>query len=105
MRCELRDFDASSEIDIYVFSQRQAEYLRSRLGGTLHHHSGVVDDRPRSLHSEGPMSSAEKMKVMRLRLKMQAAGVTDARRLPEAAHLPDRIVVLANATFTRKGTA
>jgi hypothetical protein len=31
LRCELRDFDLGTEIHLYVFSQRQAEYLHRRV--------------------------------------------------------------------------
>jgi hypothetical protein len=102
MRCELRDFDASSEIDIYVFSRRQAEYLHRRLGGVLHHHQGVVADCPRSIDAGGAMTGGERMAVMRWRLKMEKAGVSDVRKLPGAEALSTRMCSLINVTAKRK---
>jgi hypothetical protein len=103
LRCELRDFESGSDIHLYVYSQRQAEYLKGRVGGRLVHHPDIVVDRQHgNTLGDGPMTGAERIKVMRLVLKMQEAGVRDARKLKEGRDLSDRLVSLANASFAKK---
>lgn len=87
---------------IYVFSRKQAEYLRSRLYGTIEKVSGIVIDKPvRCTHEDGPMSEKERSKAMYWRTKMRTAGVVDVRLLPKADKLSDREIRLVNATYRR----
>jgi hypothetical protein len=103
MRCELRDYHASSPIDIYVFSDRQARYLERRIGGTLVHHPGIVMEKvdPRQ-YGDAPTTGAERMKALRIRLKMDEQKVTDARHLKIEPPLTEREIHLANASYARQ---
>jgi hypothetical protein len=105
MRTILRDYNSAVPITVYVFSRKQADYLQSRLGGTVQRVSGVViDQQPRSLHPDGPMSGAERNKVKSWREKMTKANVSDVRHLPltkPRAKLSARMIELINATARR----
>lgn len=103
MRCVLRDFSSAEPVVIYVFSRKQAEYLKGRLGGTIEKVAGIVIDKPvRCIHEDGPMSEKERSKALYWRAKMRRAGVSDVRLLPKAAQkLTDREIGLVNATFGR----
>jgi hypothetical protein len=48
------------------------------------------------------MTPAEKMKTMRLVLKMQAQGVSDAAKLPEGPTFTARQIDLASQSYKRK---
>jgi hypothetical protein len=99
----LRDFDSASLIDLYVFSERQATYLHSRIGGQMIHHPDVVTDQPSTRQfSDEPMNAAEKMRIMRLRLKMQEQRVSDAAKLAIYPPLTEREIQLANASYARQ---
>ena len=105
MPCVLRDFSSAEPVVIYVFSRKQAEYLKSRLGGIIQKVPGIVIDTPmRCIHEDGPMTEKERSKAMYWRRKMQTAGVSDVRLLPKAHKLSDREIGLVNATFTRMTT-
>ena len=99
MRGVLRDFSSAEPAVVYVFSRRQAEYLKDRLGGTVEKVAGIVEDRPvRCTHEGGAMTQAERQKVRYWRGKMLKAGVSDVRLLPKAAKLSEREVALVNNT-------
>ncbi|AWN42651.1 hypothetical protein DK389_21750 [Methylobacterium durans] len=103
MRCVLRDFSSAEPAVIYVFSRKQAEYLKGRLGGTVEKVPGVIEDKPvRCIDEAGAMTDAERSKVKYWRGKMTKAGVTDVRLLPNATRkLNEREIRLVNATFER----
>ncbi|KQP59076.1 hypothetical protein ASF41_22985 [Methylobacterium sp. Leaf111] len=102
MRCILRDFSSAEPVVVYVFSRKQAEYLRSRLGGKIEKVAGIVVDKPvRCTHEGGAMTPAERKKVQYWREKMGKAGVCDVRLLPKITKLTEREVELVNATFER----
>lgn len=109
MRSNLRDFDSAAPVVIYVFSRKQAEYLKQRLGGELRHVSGiVVDEQPRSFDPDGPMTASERNKVKHWRDKVLAAGVSDVRDLPASkplGKLSEREIRLINGTASRMGAA
>ena len=103
MRCVLRDFSSAEPVVIYVFSRKQAEYLRSRLSGTIEKVPGIVIDKPvRCTHEDGPMTEKERSKALYWRDKMRKAGVCDVRLLPKATKLTDREIRLVNATFGKQ---
>lgn len=100
MRGVLRDFSSAEPAVVYVFSRRQAEYLKRRLGSTIEEVPSVIEDRPiRCTHEDGAMTDAERQKVRYWRGKMKKAGVGDVRLLSKAYKLSEREVVLLNATF------
>ncbi|KAB1068936.1 hypothetical protein [Methylobacterium soli] len=103
MRCVLRDFSSAEPAVVYVFSRKQAEYLKGRLGGTIEKVPGVVEDKPvRCIDEEGAMTDAERSLAKYWREKMLKAGVTDVRLLPKAAQkLDERKIRLVNATFEK----
>lgn len=99
MRCVLRDFSSAAPSVACVFSRRQAEYLKKRLGGTVEKVPGIIEDRPiRCAHEEGAMSAIERQKMRYWRGKMQEAGVCDVRLLPASKRLTASEVELINAT-------
>ena len=105
MRCVLRDFSSAEPVVIYVFSRKQAEYLRVRLGGKIEKVAGIVIDKPvRCTHEGGAMTPAERKKVQFWREKMDAAGVTDVSVLPKAKKLSEREIELVNTSFKRLKT-
>ena len=102
MRCILRDFSSAEPVVIYVFSRKQAEYLRSRLGGTIEKAPGIVIDKPvRCIDEDGAMTEKERSKAMYWRAKMRAANVADVRLLPKADKLSEREIRLVNATYRK----
>lgn len=104
MRGVLRDFSSAEQAVVYVFSRRQAEYLKERLGGTVEKVPGIIEDRPiRCTHEGGAMTEAERQKVRYWRGKMLKASVSDVRLLPKATKLSEREVALVNATFVKVG--
>jgi hypothetical protein len=106
MRSILRDFGSAVPVVVYVFSRKQAEYLQTRLGGTIHKAQGVIVDEPiRCIDQDGAMTPKERQKVKFWRDKMVAAGVTDVQDLPKASKLSEREIRLINATFARRGEA
>jgi hypothetical protein len=102
MRCILRDFTSAEPVVIYVFSRRQAEYLKERLGGRVEKVSGIITDKPsRCIDEEGAMTDAERQKVRYWRAKMAKAGVQNVCLLPKSGKLSDRMIRLVNATFEK----
>lgn len=99
MRCVLRDFSSAEPAIIYVFSRRQAEYLKGRLGGTIEKVPGIIEDRPaRCTHEGGAMTEAERSKAAYWRRKMLKAGIADVRLLPASKKLTAREIELINIT-------
>ncbi len=105
MRSILRDFDSAVPVVVYVFSKQQAEYLQGRLGGTISFVPDIVlDQRPRCIDEDGPMTENERNKAKTWRYKMLAAGVSDVRDLPPTkplSKLDDRMIRLINATAAK----
>ena len=88
MRTSLRDFNATSDVEVFVFSKLQAEYLNERLGGKMVHIESVVKDKPvskggRPRKAKVPLTSKQRAKKSGL---MKRKGYSEEDAL--AAVLP-----------------
>jgi hypothetical protein len=102
LRSNLRDFASADPVTVYVFSRRQAEYLRDRLGGApIRKIDGVVEDgdTSKALVDGLAMSNTERSKAKYWRDKMITAGVHDVRQMPKSGKLSSREVAIINASY------
>jgi hypothetical protein len=102
LRSNLPDFASADPVAVYVFSRRQAEYLRERLGGApIRKIDGVVEDAEtsRAFVDGLAMSNIERSKAKYWRDKMVTAGMHDVRQMPKSGKLSSREVAIINASY------
>jgi hypothetical protein len=98
LRSNLPDFASADPVAVYVFSRRQAEYLRERLGGApIRKIDGVVEDADTS--KALAISNIERSKAKYWRNKMVTAGMHDVRQMPKSGMLSSREVAIINASY------